>query len=144
MQDIDYEIILKSLVFVADGLAKDLGENGARALLRQSGHHAAINLVGEWHEQVDVAEAVAQACPVLEALGFAQQVNLLDATHVVVRGNVITAMVEQLGLPTARHPIYYYAIGLFEGLVYVISKTHVGIVRHELKDDSEVWTLGDY
>ncbi|MBI5033896.1 MAG: hypothetical protein HZB51_25535 [Chloroflexi bacterium] len=143
MQDIDYEIILKSLVFVADGLAKDLGENGARALLRQSGHHAAVNLVGEWHEQVDVAEAISQACPVLETLGFARQVKLQDANHIVVRGNVITAMVQQLELPSTRHPVYHYAIGLFEGLVYVISKAHVGIVHHELEDDCEIWTIGN-
>ena len=142
MLDIDGELGLKSLVFVADSLAKNIGENGARALLRQSGHSAAVRLMEEFPTQVEIEEAIAQACPVLEALGFASQVKLVDAQTIVVRGNAITAMTFELGLATPRHPIYYYAIGLFEGLVYMMSNVHVGIIRCEVEPDCETWIIG--
>ncbi len=144
MEEIDSEIVLKSLVFVADGLAKNIGENGARALIRQCGHHAAANLMEEFPVSVDVAEAIQQACPILEALGFARQVRLADPSHVVVRGNAIAEMVRQLGLPLARHPVYHYPIGVFEGLVYNMCKTRIAIVAHEINDAGEIWTLGDW
>lgn len=143
MLDIDSELVLKSLVFMADSLAKNIGESGARALLRQSGHDAAIRLMEEFPTQMEIAEAIPQACPVLEALGFARQVKLVDAHTIVVSGNAITAMAFELGLATPRHPVYYYAIGLFEGLVYMMSHTHVGIVRCEVEQDHETWTIGD-
>jgi hypothetical protein len=143
MIDIDGELVLKSLVFMADSLAKNIGENGARALLRQSGHYAAVRLMEEFPTQIDIAEAVPQACPVLEALGFAQQVKLIDAHTILVRGNAITAMTHELGVATPRHPVYYYSIGLFEGLVFMMTNSHIGIVQCAVEEDQETWTIGD-
>ena len=141
--EVDCETLLKSLVFMADGVATTIGENGARATMRFAGHCAAVNLLEGLPLQIDVADAIKRAGPVMAELGFVSDVTQLDERHLAVRGNAMLKMMQMLGVEPNRHPACYYTIGLFEGFVHVLSKGYVSIVQHEIRDDAEIWTLAE-
>jgi hypothetical protein len=140
---IDCETILKSLIFMADGVATTIGENGARATMRLAGHRAAVNLLEALPLQLQVADAIKRAGPVMAELGFVSDIAPLDDRRLAVSGNVILKTMQALGIEPKRHPACYYTIGLFEGFVHVLSKTHISIVHHEIRDGAEIWTLAE-
>jgi hypothetical protein len=141
MQELDNELLLKSLIFMADGVATIIGENGARATMRLAGHRAAVNLLEALPLLLEADAAIQRAGPIMQALGYVQEMTREDDSHILVRGNVIAEVLRELGLELSRHPACYYIIGLFEGFVYVLSRTHISVVRHEMRGDSELWTL---
>ncbi len=138
---IDCETLLKSLIFMADGVAATIGANGARATMRLAGHRAAVSLLEALPLVLEVKVALQRVGPVMQELGFVSDIAFDNETRVVVSGNAIVVMLRCLGLEPQRHPACYYTIGLFEGFVQVLSKTRVSIVRQEFKDATEIWTL---
>ena len=141
--DVDCETLLKSLVFMADGVSTTIGANGARATMRLAGHRAAFNLLEALPLQLEVAEAIERAGLVMVELGFVDGVKRLDATHLAVSGNAVIGMIQMLGVEPSRHPACYYTIGLFEGFVHVLSRVYVSIVHHEIRDGAEIWILAE-
>jgi hypothetical protein len=137
---VDCETLFKSLIFMADGVAATIGASGARAAMRFAGHRAAVNLLEVLPPQLQVADAIERAGLVMVELGFVSDIAPLDARHLTVSGNAMLKMMQALSVEPSRHPACYYTIGLFEGFVHVLSKTHVSIVHHEIKDDAEIWT----
>ena len=138
---VDCETLLKSLVFMAEGVATTIGENGARAMMRLAGHRAAADLLEALPLVLEVDEAIKRVGPVMVELGFVGGIAVVDDMHLVVSGNAVVSMLQRLEREPRRHPACYDAIGLFEGFVHVLSKTRVSIVHHEQRDDSETWTL---
>ena len=137
----DSEILLKSLIFMAEGLAGTIGENGARAIIRQSGSRAAANFLEAIPLKVELADAIQRACTVMEELGFAKQVKLIDEKHLSVQFNVVSDTLKAMGQSAERHPAVYYVIGLFEGFVQVISEGRTKVLNHEINDQGEIWIL---
>jgi hypothetical protein len=54
MGEMDSEIVLKSMIFMAEGVASIIGDKGARAVMRQAGQRAAVNLLEALPLQVQV------------------------------------------------------------------------------------------
>lgn len=138
---VDCETLLKSLIFMADGVAATIGDNGARATMRLAGHRAAVSLLEALPLEFEIKAAIQRVGPVMTELGFVSDLTFDNKTRVTVSGNAIVIMLRQLGLEPQRHPACYYTIGLFEGFVQVLSKTRVSIVRQEFRDTMEIWTL---
>ncbi len=152
MQDVNAEIVLESLIYMTDGVASVIGDKGARAVMRQAGHRAAIHLLEALPLRVSVLEAIARVGPVLQELGFVEDVRALDSNHVVVEGNLISRTLRELASgpggskqepsgQMARHPARYYVFGLFEGMILVLSETRIAVVRDEMLETHEVWTI---
>jgi hypothetical protein len=141
VEKVDCEMLIKSMVFMADGVAETLGENGARAAMRQAGHRAATNLLDALPLRVSVPDALVRACPIIEALGLASDCHPLDERHIAVKGNTLSETVRAMGMAPDRHPAGYYALGLFEGLIASLTKTRVRVVRQENHGDDEVWAV---
>lgn len=119
-EQIDCEIVLKSIISMVNGLANAIGEREARAALREAGHSAAVNL--------------------LEALGFAQSYSQVDGNHVQMQGNVISDALTALGVDADRHPARYSAYGILEGFVHV-SHERITIVGRQNNEPREVWMV---
>lgn len=58
---VDCATLLKSLIFMADGVAETLGDKGARATLRLAGPRAAVSLLEALPLHLEVDEAIARA-----------------------------------------------------------------------------------
>jgi hypothetical protein len=129
------------MIFMAEGVASIIGDKGARAVMRQAGQRAATNLLEALPLMVQVDEAIRRAGPVMEALGFVGETELVDTNRMVIRGNFIAQKLTDLQLATDRHPAYYFLFGLFEGLVVVLSRARVAFVQHDIDTDREIWML---
>jgi hypothetical protein len=140
-KEVDCETLLKSLVFMADGVAATIGDMGARATMRLAGHRAAVSLLEALPLQVELEEAIRRAGPIMVELGFVGDVTRVDDRHLAVEGGVMVRLLRSLNREPLRHPACYFPIGLFEGFVNVLSKGHVSIVQHEVDGEREIWTL---
>ncbi|MCL4394116.1 MAG: hypothetical protein M1482_04805 [Chloroflexi bacterium] len=139
--NVDCETLLKSLVFMADGVAATIGDMGARATMRLAGHRAAVSLLEALPLELDREEAIRRAGPIMVELGFVADVTFVDERHLAVDGGVMFHLLRRLKRETQRHPACYYPIGLFEGFVNVLSKQHVSVVQHQVDGEREIWTL---
>lgn len=138
--NVDCETILKSLIFMADGVATTIGANGARAAMRQAGHRAAVDLLEALPLQLEVDVAIQRVGPVMQELGFVREL-VPNGDSIIVRDDLIADELRELGLEAYRHPACYYTVGLFEGFVYVLSHARVPVARQEMTGDGELWTL---
>ncbi len=141
MEEMDSEILLKSMIYMAEGVASIIGDNGARAAMRQAGHSAAVNLLEALPLELPVDQAVMRAGPIMQALGFVGEIELKDANHFAIRDNAIAQMLDSLHLVNVRHPARYYLFGLLEGFVHVLSKARISVVQCEVVDNCELWTI---
>ena len=139
--NVDCETLLRSLVFMADGVAATIGDMGARATMRLAGHRAAASLLEALPLRLEPDEAIRRAGPVMAELGFLDRIERLDAANLVVHGSVIIRLLRSLQREPQTHAACYYTIGLFEGFVNVMSHERVSVVRHEIRGETEKWTI---
>jgi hypothetical protein len=90
--NVDCEMLLKSLVFMAEGVATTIGENGAWATMRLAGHRAAVDLLEALPLVLEVDEAIKRVGPVMVELGFVGGIAVVDDMHLVVSGNAVVSM----------------------------------------------------
>ncbi|MCS7083527.1 MAG: hypothetical protein NZL90_00905 [Aquificaceae bacterium] len=119
---IDPEILIFSIVKMAEGVKGVIGDKGSKAVLRDSGRHAGPkmfeNLMGHFPETLPREDAIARTCTLMQELGFAEQVFKQDK-QVVFHNDAFTPAMEG---DLANSPLIYFLMGLIEGFVQYLSK----------------------
>ncbi len=122
----DPDILILAIVNLAEGVKKLIGENGAKAVLRDAGRQAGPklfeSLIGEFPEKLTKAEAVKRACAILEEFGFAKKIEIAEG-KVQVEEDIFTDAIE--GNSLIESPIVYFFAGLIEGFTFFMSSEKI-------------------
>ncbi|MFN3814481.1 MAG: hypothetical protein ACK4SM_07660, partial [Aquificaceae bacterium] len=93
----DPDILILAIVNLAEGVRKLIGENGAKAVLRdagrQSGPKLFESLIGEFPEKLTKAEAIKRACAILKEFGFAKRIEIIEG-KVQVEEDIFTNVIK--------------------------------------------------
>ena len=77
---VESEILLLSIVNMAEGIRNLIGDRGARAVMRdagkQSGPKLLESLIGNFPEILSREEALKRSCAILKELGFAKAIKM--------------------------------------------------------------------
>jgi hypothetical protein len=136
----DDELLLKSLLYVADSLEDLLGPKGARVMLRAAGRKAAANLIDGLPLHLPAAEAVARSADLLVELGFAKAGRVHDKGQVRLSGLAITRTRDEMGR-SIDGAGRYFCVGLLEGFSRQISGRPVQVPRCKLEGQDEQWKV---
>jgi hypothetical protein len=135
----DDELLLKSLLCVAESLEDLLGPHGARIMLRAAGRKAAANLIEGLPLRLTADEAVARSADLLVQLGFAQTARI-EASSVRLSGLPITRANHDRGL-TVDGSGRYFCVGLLEGFSRQMSGFPIQVDRCTLDGTDELWVV---
>ncbi len=137
--NMDCEVSLKSLLFVAEGLEQLIGQHGAQAVLRSAGQHASANLIEMLPLTLSEDEAARRSGMLLVELGFLNGLELSAAGELYVTGNHVLEEMQNIGLDAKS--VRFYVVGLFEGFFKQMSGSKKKVVSVEPGADSEIWRL---
>jgi hypothetical protein len=137
--NMDCEVSLKSLLFVAEGLEQLIGQHGAQAVLRSAGQRASANLIEMLPLTLPEDEAARRSGMLLVELGFLNGLELSAAGELRVTGNHVMEEMQNVGLDAKS--VRFYVVGLFEGFYKQMSGSKKKVVSVEPGADSEIWRL---
>ena len=131
---IDADILLLAIVDMAEGIKNLIGDNGAKAVMRdagkQSGNKLLESLIGHFPETLPKEEALRRACIILESLGFAKSIKI-EGGKVMVEEDIFTDAI--LGEDLLNSPVVYFFAGLIEGFVSFMSDGKITLVPEEVR-----------
>jgi hypothetical protein len=136
----DDDLLLKSLLCVAESLEDLLGQHGARVMLRAAGRKAAASLIEGLPLQLTADEAVSRSADLLEQLGFAERCSVDDGGNLEVSGLPINKAREEMGLTTDGTG-RYFCVGLFEGFAREMSGMPIQVDNCDPEGKEELWTV---
>jgi len=136
----DDELLLKSLLYVAESLEDLLGPNGARVMLRAAGRKAAASLIEGLPLRLTTDEAVARSADLLVELGFAESCGVDGPDKVRVSGLPINRAKVELGLETDGAG-RYFCVGLLEGFSRQMSGQPVQVEKCSKQGEDELWRV---
>ncbi len=123
------EILILAIVDMSEGIRALIGDNGAKALLRDAGRQAGQKLaesqMGELSSVLDEEEALKRTCMILEELEFAKSVKKEDE-RIVIEEDIFTKAIMEENLSDS--PVIYFFAGLIEGFVSFMSDQKVALV----------------
>ncbi|MFZ5857049.1 MAG: hypothetical protein ACOYZ6_09465 [Chloroflexota bacterium] len=137
--NMDCEVSLKSLLFVADGLEQLIGQHGAQAVLRSAGQRASANLIEMLPLTLSEDEAARRSGMMLVELGFLNGLELSAAGELRVTGNHVMEEMQNVSLDAKS--VRFYVVGLFEGFYKQMSGSKKKVVSVEPGADFEIWRL---
>ena len=139
--NIDCEVSLKSLLFVAEGLEQLIGQHGAQAVLRSAGQRASANLIEMLPLTLPEDESARRSGMLLVELGFLAGLELSTSNELRVTGNHVLEEMQNLGLAGCQC-VRFYVVGLFEGFYKQMSGSKKKVVSvMETGENSEIWRL---
>jgi len=136
----DDELLLKSLLYVAESLEDLLGPNGARVMLRAAGRKAAANLIEGLPLRLTADEAVARSADLLVELGFAERCEVDGTGEVRMSGLPINRAKDELGLGT-NGAGRYFCVGLLEGFSRQMSAQPIQVDKCSKQGEDELWRV---
>lgn len=136
----DDELLLKSLLYVAESLEELLGPNGARVMLRAAGRKAAANLIEGLPLRLPADEAVSRSANLLVELGFAESCKVDGAGEVRLSGLPISRAKDELGLGTDGAG-RYFCVGLLEGFSRQMSGQPIQVDKCSQQGEVELWRV---
>jgi predicted hydrocarbon binding protein len=123
------DILVLAIVDMSEGIRALIGDNGAKAVLRDAGRQAGPKLLesltGEFSSVLDKEEALKRACIILEELGFAKSIKEENG-NVVIEEDIFTDAIVEENLSDS--PVIYFLAGLIEGFVSFMSDQKVTLV----------------
>jgi predicted hydrocarbon binding protein len=126
---VDPDILILAMVKASEGVRAFIGDNGAKAVLRDVGRQAGLklweSLIGHFPSVLDKEEALKRACIILEELGFAKSIKK-EGGNIVIEEDIFTNAI--MGENLSDPPVIYFFAGLIEGFVSFMSNQKVTLV----------------
>ncbi|MEN3033511.1 MAG: hypothetical protein ABDH18_00790 [Aquificaceae bacterium] len=133
---IDPEILVFSIVKMAEGVKSVIGDKGSKAVLRDSGRQAGPkmfeNIMGHFPETLAREDAILRSCVLMQELGFAEQV-FKEQGQIIFHKDAFTHAMEG---DLSSSPLIYFLMGLIEGFVQYLSKEKLTLEVQEVKSGS--------
>lgn len=136
----DDDLLLKSLLCVAESLEDLLGPHGARVMLRAAGRRAAANLIDGLPLRLPPDEAVGRSASLLVELGFAERIAMADTSELRVSGLPINRASQELGIAEDGAGRYFF-VGLLEGFSRRMSGAQVQVDKCSQDDADDIWSI---
>jgi hypothetical protein len=140
VMNMDSEVSLKSLLYVAEGLEQLIGLHGAQAVLRSAGQRASASLIEMLPLTLPEDEAARRSGMLLVELGFLNGLELTAEGELIATGNHALEEVQNIGLAGAQS-VRFYVVGLFEGFYKQMSGSKKKVVSVEPGSNTEIWRL---
>jgi hypothetical protein len=138
---VENELLLRALAALAEGVARIIGERGARAVIREAGHHALGSLFDWLPLRVPLEEALERAGLLLQEFGVVSGFMChLEENQVRISGSVFSPLSVETGNPS-DHPISFFLYGLYEGAVQMMSGSKINVTLAGADGQTQVWQI---
>ncbi len=139
---VESEILLLSIVNMAEGIRNLIGDRGAKAVMRdagkQSGPKLLESLIGHFPEILSREEALKRSCAILEDLGFAKAIKI-EGGKVILEEDAFTDAIVDNDL--LNSPLVYFLAGLIEGFVSFMSNDKLILTPEEVQRGKVVYGI---